>query len=40
MNKEDLKREIGDLIWKIVKRQSTLRTQLDAIIKELEGDVA
>jgi type I restriction enzyme M protein len=33
---EKLNAEISE----IVKRQSTLRTQLDAIIKELEEDVA
>ena len=33
---EKLNAEIAE----IVKRQSTLRTQLDAIIKELEEDVA
>ena len=32
--------ELNQQIAEIVKRQSTLRTQLDAIIKELEGDVA
>ena len=36
VNIEELNAEIAE----IVKRQITLRTQLDAIIKELEGDVA